>query len=342
MKKLNWGIIGIGGIAQKFAEGFKETDNAKLLAIASKNFERLNNFKERFKLENRYSFDNYDKLINCKDVDIIYIALPNAFHYEWIIRCIENNKNVLVEKPATINLEQIKNIENLLLSKDIFFGEAFMYRYHPQTSILLEMIKNNEIGNLISMESSFGTNILTKKKLFFFNKKKRINKNNRLFNKQLGGGCILDLGCYPSSLSILIASQISKIENINFRLSNIRKEIGETFVDVDSYVDINYENDFIAKIGASFKKNLGAESKIIGEKGIIILNNSWSGSKNLIKLRDNERQVLDISFKKNIYSYQIQKISENILKDINKPHYPGMTFKETLLNMRIIEDWLNA
>ena len=172
----------------------------KLLAISSKNDKKLKKFKDQFNIENKYSFNNYEELINSKDLDIVYISLPNSFHHEWSIKSIENNKNVLVEKPATLNLKQAHNINLSLKDKNLFYGEAFMYRYHPQINLLLKIIKNNEIGNLVSMKSSFGVNLLTKK-FFFFNAKK-INPQNRLFNKELGGGCILDLGCYPISFSL--------------------------------------------------------------------------------------------------------------------------------------------
>ena len=101
----------------------------------------------------------------------------------------------------------------LLKKKNIFFNEGFMYRHDTQIKKVIELIKNNEIGELLSMESSFGVNILTKKKFYFFQKEKKIDKNSRQFNNQLGGGCILDLGCYPTSLSLLICSLI---KNINF------------------------------------------------------------------------------------------------------------------------------
>jgi predicted dehydrogenase len=85
-----------------------------------------------------------------------------------------------------------------------------MYRYLPQTKTLLNIIKNGELGKIYSMESSFGINLLTKKKFFFFNKRKKIDSNNRKFKKELGGGSILDLGCYTTSFSLLIAFYIGK------------------------------------------------------------------------------------------------------------------------------------
>ena len=143
MEKINWGILGLGEIAQKFSDGFKETSNAKLLAIASRNSEKLKNFKDQFNIEKKYSFNNYEDLIDCKEVDIIYVALPNSFHHYWVIKSIKNKKHVLVEKPATLNFKEIKDIEKNLTHKELFFGEAFMYRHLPQIKLVLDMIKNN-------------------------------------------------------------------------------------------------------------------------------------------------------------------------------------------------------
>ena len=111
MEKINWGIIGLGEIAEKFSRGFSDANNANLLAISSKDDNKLENFRQQFDLEKKFTFKNYNDLINCSEVDIVYIALPNSLHYELILRCIENNKNILVEKPATLNFHQIKNIK---------------------------------------------------------------------------------------------------------------------------------------------------------------------------------------------------------------------------------------
>ena len=342
MEKINWGILGLGEIAQKFSNGFPETSKAKLLGISSRNSERLKSFSNQFNIEKKFSFNNYEDLINCEEVDIIYIALPNSLHHEWVIKCIKKNKHILVEKPATLNLEEIKNIEKNLIEKRLFFGEAFMYRYHPQISLVLDMIRNNEIGNLISMESLFGINLLSKKKFLFFNKKKKIDPENRLFNKNLGGGCILDLGCYPSSFSLLIGSLTGEPNKQNFKVSNVIKEINKTNVGIDSYAKLSYEEGFYSNIGASFKKNLGSKSEIIGEKGKIIINDTWLGSDNIIRVNDQHYQSINIKNKKNIYSYQIQNISKTLLNNIFQPQYPGMSMSESLLNMKTIDEWINV
>ena len=117
MSQVKWGIIGLGNIASKFAEGFQYTKNAKLLAISSRSENKLITFKNKFQIDENFCFSNYESLLECKDLDIVYIALPHSFHHEWVIKSIEKGKNILVEKPATVNFSQMENIKNNLKNK---------------------------------------------------------------------------------------------------------------------------------------------------------------------------------------------------------------------------------
>ena len=95
------------------------------------------------------------------------------------------------------------------------------------------------------------------------------------------------------------------------------------------------------KIHASYKKNLGSKSLIYGEKGTILLNKSWSGGNIIIHLKRNSEQKISFANNKNIYSYQIEQISKNLIKGLNKINFPIMSLEETLINMKIIDNWLN-
>jgi predicted dehydrogenase len=345
MKQVRWGIIGLGNIALKFAEGFQYTKNAKLFAISSRSESKLMTFKNKFKIDDNYCFSNYENLLECKDLDIIYIALPHSLHYRWVMKSIEKGKNILVEKPATLNFSQMENIKNNLKNKNIFFSEALMYRYHPQISKVIDLVKNKVIGNLVSMESFFGFDAIRKKKIFGIklNKlKKKPNRNNRLYNKELGGGAILDLGCYPVSFSILIASLISKFDFIKTKVLNKKKEIGPTGVDMNSFAELDFENNFRSTIGVSFTQNLGNKTKIIGTKGELILEDTWSPTNvSSIQINGENKKVIEIKCHNNIYSYEIDILSRCILENKKEPNFPGMTINETLENMRILDEWLN-
>ena len=166
--------------------------------------------------------------------------------------------------------------------------------------------------------------------------------NNRLFSKKLGGGAILDLGCYPVSFSIFIASLISKGSFKKFQVLNKKKEIGTTDVDLDSYAEIKFDNNFRSQIGASFTKNLGKKTEIIGKEGKIIIEDTWHGlSSKIWVINKNSQKEIKFKAKENIYSYQIKSLSKNIIEHKKKPEFPGMTFEESLINMKIIQEWIN-
>ena len=341
MEKINWGIIGLGNIAQSFSEGFLNVKNARLLAISSSNASKLEYFKNKYKIHNNYIFKRYEDLLNCKDVDVVYIALPNNLHFEWIIKAIKSNKKILVEKPALTNLKNAKIVSDEVINKELFFTEGYMYRYNPQILKTIDIIKSQELGKIISMESSFCKNLLTKKKFLFFEKKKKIDLNNRLFNKHLGGGCILDLGCYPVSFSVLVASLIEGINYKKFKLKNIKRENGYMGVDINAEADICFDENFTSKIRSSFKKHLGSNTIINFEKGDLLIKNTWTGKTEIVKNTKYKKEIIKDKFEKNIYSYEIEKISKDISEGKNKPSFPGVSIMETKINTEIIEKWLN-
>ena len=339
MKKVNWGIIGLGAIATQFAKGFEGLSNSKLLAIASKNNDKLSKFKENLKINSDYCFNNYQALLEHKEIDIVYIALPTSLHHEWIIKCLDEGKKVLVEKPATMNATEIKEIKNKYHKKKIFINEAFMYMYHPQIIKVIELINQGEIGELISMDSNFGINILTKKNFFGFKKTKKLNTKNRIFSRELGGGVILDIGCYPVSLSTLIASQISNIDYDKVKVTNIEKDMKPNEVEINASMELIFENNFKSNVRASFTKKLGNKTRIIGKKGELIIEDTWSANPSKIIIKKDQDKIINISSVQNIYSYEIEALSKCILENKMKPDFPGLTIDNIIGNMKIIDRW---
>ena len=338
---INWGIIGLGNVALEFAKAFKDTNNSKLIGISSNTQDKIQKFKEKFGINKEYCFSNYQDLLNSNNIDIVYIALPNSMHEEWILKSINNNKNILVEKPAFMNLSETKGIKKKLINNNIFFSEGFMYRYTPQILKVIELIKNDTIGKLVSMDSSFGVNLLTKKNIFGFKKKKTIDKENRLFNKKLGGGAILDLGCYPVSFSLLIASLVSKVNYDKIRVLEKSKEISSLDVDIHSQAKLEFENGFVSVVKASFSKNLGTETTINGSDGTIKIKNSWGTEPSIIVLEGKTNKTIEIEMSNNIFSYEIDALSKDILESRLSPSFPGTSINETIGLTKILDEWLN-
>ena len=336
---VKWGIIGLGNIAFEFAKSFYNSDNADLIAVASTSNEKLIKFKQNFNIEKENLYNSYQKLLENENIDIVYIALPNSFHFEWILKAIEKNKNILVEKPAFVSLKEAEIIFNHKNLKNIFFGEGYMYRYNPQISEMIKIIKSSEIGKLISMESNFGIKFIKKKNFFSFRKK--IDKNKRIFNKKLGGGVILDHGCYTTSMSLLVASLIDNIDMTNYKLTDIQTDYLYSDIDVHSFAKINFDNKFISNITVSFRDDIGKETVIFGENGKIILENIWNSEQPKIEIVGKNNKILNFENQKNIYSLEIENISNDIIDNKPESSFPGINKKEILFNTKLINSWIN-
>lgn len=333
MKKVNWGIIGLGKVAEVFAKSISNSDSSNLTAISSTNFNKLEKFRKNFHINDNLCFLEYEDLINSKEPDIVYISLPNSMHYKFIKKCIEKGKNVIVEKPATLNFKEINELKYLINEKKIFFGEAFMYRYHPKIDYIINAIKQGKIGNLLSMETVFGVKMLKKK--FFGLFYKEVNFDDRLFNTSLGGGVILDMGCYPTSMSILISRL--KQEFKTFNLIRIKKNFLENDIDIHAEAEIVFDNGFQSKIKTSFIKNLGSYSIIRGDEGEIKITDTWLNKSDEILINNNK---VFFPIKNNdIYIHQIESINQSILNNKIINAYPGMSLNETCTNMKILDEW---
>ena len=151
----------------------------------------------------------------------------------------------MVEKPACTNINELKKSLTIIKENKVFFMEAMMYRHHPQIKILIDLLNLNKIGKVKKIEAYFGFDIGRK---IFGLELKKLDKNSRLLNPNLGGGAILDLGCYPLSASLLVAG-ITEKKNL-LTPDNIKAtgNIGTTGVDEIAYAEISFPNGIIAQI----------------------------------------------------------------------------------------------
>ena len=215
-----------------------------------------------------------------------------------------------------------------------------MYKYHPQIIETIKILESGEIGKPIQMEVNCGTNLIYKKNFFGFTKKK-LDKNKRIFNKKLDGGVILDLGCYTSSVSLMIASLVENINVSNFSIKDIKTEYLDGNIDVHSTANINFDKKFISSVRTSFIEEIGNNLIIRCENGSIKIENTWNPLKGNIKIFGKKERELKFQDTKNIYSLEIHKISEDIINNEKEASFPGTTKGDILLNTKIINNWLN-
>ena len=238
---INWGIIGLGNIAMRFASSLSHSDEGKLYAIASKTEEKRNNFYERYNCEKAY--EDYEELLNDKKIDAVYIALPHGFHKYWSIKALKHKKAVLCEKPVGLNSEEMNAIKEQAILNNTFFMEAMKTRFIPLIHNIKKIIKNNEIGEIKSIEANFCNYV------------RDIKEGSYLLDKNQGGA-LLDVGIYPLSFVM---------DMIDSEVNHVRANMDINEAGVDSYFKavLTFEN------GGAIDRDKERTAIIKGTKGYI-------------------------------------------------------------------------
>ncbi len=282
-----------------FANAIRETSNSRIVSVASSNKDRINNFLNKYNYKNVNAYDNYDEIVKDKNINAIYIATLNNTHFNIIKKCSENNKNILCEKPFTLNYDEAKKVSVYIEKNNIIFYEGFAYRSHPQTKIIKEIVENNELGEITSIKSSFGFKV------------NKIKPESRLFNKALGGGVILDVGCYPLSiLNFLYKSN-------NYKFLNAKGNFTQTDVDDFAEAEITIDNKINCQIKVSFRENYENKTILEGKKGNLIINNPWMpGNKSTLEISQGQSYYKKlVNSDLSLYANQIEMVSDNFEKN---------------------------
>ena len=343
MKKIiNWGIMGLGNAAMNLAQNFKDVPNARLIALASKTEKKRDLFYNKFKIDKKNIYNNYENLLNNENVDIVFIALPHTFHKEWCIKCASKHKNILVEKPATLTLVNLNEVINHVKLKKIFFTEGLAYMFHPFFNQINLELKKINIKNVISIKATFGNDAIGGKKIFGLRLKKP-KKNKRLFNPDLAGGAIWDTGCYPISLVRKIISFVNDGIYIKPEILSSTKKIGSTGVDEYSTIQLRF-NKIIANIETSIDRNLKNQIEIYLTEGKIIINNPWypSNFSSIEIINDKEKKIIKCEKQVSAYQKEIEIISDQLSKNLKELEYPLSSYEDICSNIDILEKWNNG
>jgi predicted dehydrogenase len=247
MQEIKWGIIGCGGIAHVFAKSLRALERGTLLAGASRTPGRAQAFAEKHGMERAYS--DYESLVADPDVDAVYIATTHNFHYENIRLCLENGKHVLCEKPFTVSAAQAAELIELARAKKLFMMEAVWTRFLPAILKMQELLAEGAIGEVRTVKADFSI-------------WRDYDPEDRLWNKELAGGALLDLGIYPITFaSIVFGDRPTRIQSSAI--------IGQTDVDDRSFYLFDYEGGRHAVLTSSFTHICPVEAMVCGTKGYI-------------------------------------------------------------------------
>jgi predicted dehydrogenase len=303
-KIINWGIIGAGKIATKFATDLNTVSNSKFYAIASRNLEKAKNFGKEFNADIAYG--SYDELVLDDNIDAIYIATPHSFHKAHTVLCLNNKKPVLCEKPFAMNLQEVEEMIQLSKENNTLLMEAMWTIFLPHFQYVLELLQQKHFGNILKLEADFGFH-------------PTYNETSRVFDKAVGGGSLLDIGIYPIIAALSPLGTPNSIEaNAEFFASG-----------ADSKCDIifNY-NSAKAYLKSTLLEETNTEAIFYCEHGSIKINGRFHEPSS-VTLIDNKGYSEEKTFNYETigYSYEIEHF--NHLIRTNKKESDVMSFEKS-------------
>lgn len=248
-KKIKWGIIGCGGIAGKFASDLKHTKLGVLHAVSSRSKAKAQKFAAAYGAKQAYS--SYEKLVRDHDIDVVYVATPHPYHMDNTLLAIDAGKHVLCEKPIAMNAAQTRRMIAAVRKKSVFLMEAMWTRFFPAVLKVKKWLDEKRIGDVLAFEADFGIN-------------RKFDPKNRLFNPELGGGALLDLGIYPVSFaSFVYGTQPCRI------VSNVH--IAKSGVDDHAVIAFEYPDTATAVLSCASRIHIRHEARIFGTEGAIFI-----------------------------------------------------------------------
>lgn len=330
--KLTWGLISTGNISSRFAWGLERCKTGKLLAVGSRTQEAANRFGGKHNV--RRCYGSYEALLADKDIEAVYIATPHPMHAEWAVKAAEAGKHILCEKPIGVNHAEATAIIEAARKHDVFLMEAFMYRCHPQTHKIIELVRSGAIGEVRVIHATFSFRAPR-------------DANPRIYGNELAGGGILDVGCYCTSMARLIAGVATgrdfaepiELEGVAY--------LGPTGVDEYASAVLKFPGEIVANISCGVAVQQDNSVRIFGTEGHIAVPWPWApardgGSTRILVHHAGREEPEEIVLHTNewLYAIEADTVAANIKRRQAPP--PAMTWDDTLGNMKTLDRWREA
>ena len=258
---VRWGIISTAKINEKFLDGVRDSAEVEVVAVASRNRESAEHYASEHGIDRAYG--GYDDLLTDPDVDVVYISLPNSLHIEWSIRALEAGKHVLCEKPLSRRAQDVARAFDVAERNDRMLSEAFMYRHHPQTRRLSEMVEANAVGKLRLVRAAFSFPSPA--------------PGNVRLRTDLDGGALMDVGCYCVSGARLIAGEPHRV--------TAQQALGGDGVDIGFVGTMACADDVLVHFDAGMSFADRDELEVVGEDASLFVDDPWHCVNPVIELR---------------------------------------------------------
>jgi len=261
---VKWGILSTADINKKLLAGAAETDDVEVVAVGSRTLERAEEFAQAWDIPRAYG--TYEELLADPDVEAIYNPLPNTLHSEWSIKAMEAGKHVLCEKPFSRHIGDVERAFDAADTTGMHLSEAFMYRHHPQTARLAELVASGAIGELRVIRSVFSYSLY--------------DADNIRLRTDVEGGSLMDVGCYCISGARLLGGEPESVAGA--------AHIGSSGTDWVFAGMMRFPNDVVALFDCGTSLPNRDELEAIGTEGSLFLDDPWHCGTPVIELRRND------------------------------------------------------
>jgi len=325
---LSWGIIGTGNISKTFASGLAKSRTGKLVAVGSRSQAPAEAFAAKYGSIRAHG--SYEALLADPDVQAVYIGIPHPSHAEVCLKAARAKKHILCEKPLTLNHAEAMVVAEAAKENGVFLMEAFMYRCHPQTTKLVELIREGTIGDIGVIQATFSFH-------------GHFNVEGRHFSNALGGGGILDVGCYPTSISRLIAGAAVGQPFVNpVKVSGLAHLYPETGTDAYAVATAQFPKGILAQWATGVGLNQENCVRVFGSKGWLHVPQPWvmarEGGESSIQLtREGKTETISVQTDAWLYALEADAVGDAVAQ--GKLESPVMPIADTLGNMAALDAW---
>jgi D-xylose 1-dehydrogenase (NADP+, D-xylono-1,5-lactone-forming) len=254
MGVIRFGFLSTARINEQLLAGARPSDLFDVVAVASRDRGRAEAYAREHSIERAYG--SYGELLADPEVDAVYISLPNSLHVDWSIRALEAGKHVLCEKPLTRRPEEAERAFDVAERAGRVLMEAFMYRHHPQTKRIKQLVEEGAIGELRAMRAAFSFDLLASR-----------DAGDVRLNAELDGGSLMDVGCYSVSGARLLAGEPERVSG--------EAVPAPSGVDMSFYGTLRFPGDVVAQFHSSLALPFKQELEVLGSEGSLLVEAPW-------------------------------------------------------------------
>jgi D-xylose 1-dehydrogenase (NADP+, D-xylono-1,5-lactone-forming) len=315
-KVLNWGLLSTAHINRALITPLRASKRNQLLAVASRTQESADRYAREWKIPRAHG--SYVSLLADPEIDVIYNPLPNHLHAEWTIKAVEAGKHVLCEKPLALSVEEVDSIQQAAHKHGRVVMEAFMYRHHPQTLKVQELVKVGSLGTLKLIRGSFS---------FFLSREGDVR-----LKPEMGGGSIWDIGCYPISYARTIVGA-NPLEVFGWQVT------GPTGIDETFVGQMHFANNLLAQFDSSFVIPFQSFMEIVGSEATLSIPNPFrpETDEKIYLKRGNKTETINIKGQE-LYIGEVENMADAILLG----HQPRISLEDSRANVAVLSSFLES